>query len=291
MHAFLPMLAVAALTGLFGLPIAGAEPQTVWETPAVLSKPESVAWDARRQVYYVSNINGEATEASGAGFLSRLGPDGTVLEREWVTGLNAPKGLLVVGEVLYVAEVGGLVEVDLERGAVAARHAAPGSQFLNDLAVDGEGRVYVSDLFTDTVWRLAEGRLEPWLATAELLGPNGLHVDGERLYVAAWGRRLEGFQTETPGHLLVVSLADGTVGALGEGTPIGHLDGLEPLGEDGFLVSAWKEGLLMEVSAEGRARVLADLGQGSADLEYRPEENLAIVPLMNQNRVRALRLK
>jgi len=65
----------------------------VWESEAALKTPESVRFDAKRKVLYVSNIDGEPWAADGKGSIAKVGLDGKVIAAEWVTGLDCPKGL------------------------------------------------------------------------------------------------------------------------------------------------------------------------------------------------------
>lgn len=262
----------------------------VWESPAELAKPESVVWDGKRSVYFVSSINGDATEASGTGFISKLGPNGEILQREWARGLNAPKGLALADNRLFVAEVGALVEIDADTGRIVARHKAEGSRFLNDVALDARGRVYVSDMMTDTLWRLDRGAFEPWLKSERLAGPNGLLVVGDALVVGSWGRMIDGFRTDVPGHLLVVSLVDKTLRDLGDGQPFANVDGVESDGAGGYFLTDWMAGRLLHVPATGALHTVLQLQQGTADLNVRLDQQLAVIPLMNENKVAAFRL-
>ena len=75
---------------------------------------------------YVSNVNGEANAADGNGYISKLSVQGEVQEKEWVTGLNAPKGLALHDGNLYVSDIDELVVIDTASGEITARHEAPG---------------------------------------------------------------------------------------------------------------------------------------------------------------------
>jgi hypothetical protein len=68
-----------------------------------------------------------------------------MIEPEWVTGLDAPKGMAQYGNTLYVADVDRLVAVDTASGEITGTWAAEDAQFLNDVAVDKSGRVFVSN--------------------------------------------------------------------------------------------------------------------------------------------------
>ena len=94
--------------------LAHAEkPTLAWETDAGFKQPESTVYDADRDVLYVSNINGQGTDKDGNGYISKVALDGTVTESEWVTGLDGPKGLAIVGDKLYVSDITALVEIDI----------------------------------------------------------------------------------------------------------------------------------------------------------------------------------
>lgn len=267
-----------------------AEPVKLWELKG-LAAPESALPDAAAGVVYVSNINGQPLDKDGNGYISKVSLDGKMLAEKWVTGLNAPKGLVLSGGKLYVTDIDHLVEIDTASGKITGSFEAPGAKFLNDPAVDAAGNVYASDILTNVIWRLSGGKLEAWLTSEALLNPNGLFVDGDTLIVAAWGKMTDGFATKTPGHLLAVSLKDKSVKDLGNGTPIGNLDGLEPLDAESFLVTDWMAGKLFKIARSGDATVLLTLSPGSADLGYVPATKTVLIPLMKDNALVAFKLE
>jgi sugar lactone lactonase YvrE len=198
-----------------------------------------------------------------------------------VTGLNAPKGLVMDGDTLYVSDIDRLVAIVVAAGEVAGTWAAEGAQFLNDTAVDGEGRVFVSDMATNRIYVLDGGSLSVFLEGEALEHPNGLLVEDGRLLVATWGPGLQAdFSTEAPGRLLAVDLATKAIAPVGPGERIGNLDGLVPDGQGGWLATDWIAGALWRIAPDGSSEQLLDLDQGSADLEYLPEANLALIPMM-----------
>lgn len=288
LHALALALACALAT-----PAATAERyalEPAWETPPGLANPESALYDAAADVIYVSNVNGGATDLDGNGFISLVTPDGRIAELKWVEGLHAPKGLGLAGGKLYVADLGALVEIDVAHRAISQRYPAPESKFLNDVAIGPDGAVYVSDMLTDTLYRLQGGRFEPWVTDEALTFPNGLHAEADRLVVAAWGViDGEGFATSRPGHLKAVSYADGGLSDIGT-TPIGNLDGLEPDGAGGYLATDWMAGKLLAIDAQGNAETLLTLTQGTADIGLIPERDLVLIPMMNDGKLAAYRL-
>jgi hypothetical protein len=263
----------------------------LWEATG-LKTPESALPDLGGAFAYVSNVNGKPTDKDGNGFISKVSlKDGKVTELEWVKGLNGPKGMALSDGKLYVADIDQLVAIDPANGKIVARFDAPGAKFLNDVTADGKGSVYVSDSTTSTIWRLADGKLEKWLEGEALKFPNGLHAQGDKLIVAGWGAPGTSAEKSDPANLLEVSTADKSVKNLGDGTAVGNLDGIEPLGNGNYLVTDWVAGALYEIEPGGKAKQLLDLNQGSADIAYVPSQHLLLIPMMMDNKVAAYRVK
>jgi sugar lactone lactonase YvrE len=257
-----------------------------------LKAPESVVFDAENKALYVSNIVGEPAAKDGEGFISKLSMDGEVDAAGWVTGLHAPKGMVLSGGTLYVTDIDRLIAIDVAAGKVTGSWAAEGAQFLNDPAVDEQGRVFASDMLADRIYVLEGDSLSVWLEDQELQHPNGLAVEDGQLIVAAWGRDIQpDFTTKTPGHLLTIDLESKAIASYGSGQPIGNLDGLEPDGQGGWLVTDWIGGALYRVQPDGSFEQLLDLAAGSADLEYVADENLALIPMMLDGTLTAQRIE
>lgn len=265
-----------------------AELKEVWRAEG-LRQPESVLFDPERNVLYVSNVDGGPTDKDGKGYIAKLTPDGKVETAEWVTGLNAPKGLGLYGDRLYVADVDRLVVIDIGTGEISKVYEAPDAKFLNDIAVDKDGRVFVSDTLTDTIYALDGDTFGVWLNSGDLAAPNGLYADNDKLIVASWGKGE--MMSAKPDHLRTVDLDSKEIANLGDGTPIGNLDGLAPDGNGDFLVTDWVAGALFRVEPSGKAEKLLDLNQGTADLFYRHDEKLVMIPFMNDGVLVAYRLE
>lgn len=264
---------------------ASAEPAKLWETSG-FQNPESALPDPAGGVIYVSNVAGGPLDKDGNGYISKLSPDGKITTEKWVTGLDAPKGLARAGGKLYVTDIDQLVEIDIATGKIAARYPAAGSKFMNDAVADGEGRIYATDTAGNAIWRLDNGTFEKWLETPDLKGPNGILVEGDKLLIAGWGIDMQpDFSTKTPGNLLTVNLADKKIADLGNGTPIGALDGLEPFDAESFIVTDWMAGKVYQIARSGEAKELLSLGQGTADLTYDRDTRTAIIPLMVEGKV------
>ncbi|TIS74457.1 MAG: hypothetical protein E5W94_24745, partial [Mesorhizobium sp.] len=98
------------LLGVAGSPATAEE---VWSLDG-LKAPESVLFDTKRNVFYVSNIVGEPAGKDGIGYLSKVSPDGKLQTAEWVTGFNAPKGLVMQGDTLFVTDIDRLMALNVE---------------------------------------------------------------------------------------------------------------------------------------------------------------------------------
>jgi len=243
-------------------------------------QPESAIMDAKNNVLYVSNINGKPTDKDGNGFISKVSPDGKILKLKWIEGLNAPKGLAIYGGKLYAADIDDLVEIDIATGKKKSYHAE-GATFLNDVAADKDGNIYVSNTFGfSAIYRLSHGKLKTWMKTEQLEMPNGLTVVGDKLMVASWGKGLnpETFATKTLGHLLQVNIADQTITPLT--MPAGNLDGIEPT-LHGYLLTDWLSGKLRYYSTKRTTlEEVTTLPKGSADLCFVRKTKTVYIPLM-----------
>ncbi|MDX2307011.1 MAG: hypothetical protein NW216_02100 [Hyphomicrobium sp.] len=271
-------LSIAALAALVSSAAALAGPKVatkLWETTG-FKNPESALFDAGGGTLYVSNVNGEPLAKDGNGFISKVAPDGTITTLEWVKGFDGPKGLAKVGGKLYVSDIDQLVEIDIATAAIVARYPAKDAKFMNDVAADSAGNVYVSDTGTSTIWRLSGGAFEIWLADPKLENPNGLLVEGDKMLVASWG----GGSPDKPSRMFTVDLATKAIAPHGLGEPIGNLDGLEPDGDGGYFLTDWVAGNFHRVGRKGKVRLLMDLGQGAADLGYDPATKTVYVPQM-----------
>ena len=253
--------------------------EKMWMSAPVLRVPESVLYDTVRDVIYVSNIDGRPDAHDGKGFIALLGPEGKVRRREWVTGLDAPKGLGFFGERLYVSDINVLVEIDIPTAKVVKRYEASEAVFLNDVAVDAEGRVYVSDMGASAVYRLENGRFSLWVKDPRLNGPNGL--------LAEKGRLLAGLKDR------IVSI-DPVSGEIRDYIlHTGSIDGLEADGHGGYLISDWR-GHVYRVDTTGQKELWLDTtpaGMQAADIDVVAGRSLLLVPTFRDNRVAAYRIK
>lgn len=286
-------ISVAIAASFLHIPVAQAEggATKLWELGG-FANPESALFDAERGIVYVSNVAGDPTGKDGVGYISRISPAGEMLEAEWVTGMNAPKGLILSGGTLYVSDIDQLVAIDVDSGEITNRWDAEGAIFLNDTAVDESGRIYVSDMIAEAIYVLDGDALSVLAKGEELAHPNGLKIADGQLIVATWGRDLQAdFSTLVPGSLLSIDLDSKDISALGSGEGVGNLDGLEQDGAGNWLATDWVNGALLRIKPDGSHEMLVDLDMGSADLGYIPADKVAIVPMMMNNSLLAYKVE
>ncbi len=254
----------------------------VMETGKAFQTPESVVYDPVRNVLYVSNFDAyDNAAADGGQYLSKVSVTGEIEALRWVTGLDNPRGMLLHADTLYVAEGRSLVVLNVATRQIVARHDVPDARFLNDIARDATGALYISDSEANRIYRFANGEFEDWLSGEEIGNPNGLHVQEKRLLVANNADHcVKSVDLETR--------EIGTVARLGPGL----IDGIRTDRGGNVIVSHW-EGRIYRVSPSGEIEKLLDTsvpGVYSADIEYVSERGLLVVPTFYDNRLVAYRL-
>lgn len=252
-----------------------------WETPAELKEPESVIYDQDNDVLYVSNINDPAAGKDGNGSIGRVSLDGEVQEVEWVKGgMDSPKGLGLSDGLLYVADLTKVVVIDTKEGKVVRNIEVDDAGMLNDITVDAQGGVYVSDSDKKRIYKINDNKAEVWLEKEQFQKPNGLLAHEDNFYMMDMNAGI--FYEVNKDDKSLRKIADGLVGG----------DGIIPVGDD-FIISNWN-GELNYVSADGQVKKLVDTKDekvNAADIAYIPEQNLLLVPTFFANKVVAYEVK
>ena len=271
---------------------AQAEVKEIWRLGG-FAHPESVKYDPVHGVYYVTSINGGPLDKDGNGYISKVSTEGKMITQHWIDGaLNGPKGIVIQGTKMWVTDIDQIVEIDTNKGAITHKYDAPGALFLNDPAVDEDGNVYATDTGKGTIWKLSKGKMELWYNTPDTFLVNGARVIwGNKLLVAGWGRgQNDDGTTKTLGNLFTVDLKTKAYKDLGDGRPVGNIDGLERDFHGGFLITDFVKGGMLDVRKDGSFKMLMPMKSGSADLDEMDYGHLAIVPHMLENEVAAYRI-
>ena len=255
---------------------------------AGLSVPESFIVDYETGSYFISNINGKPTEKNNSGFITKLNPDGTVSEKKFVQGgkkgvtLHAPKGLMVSDDTLYVTDIDHVRGFDKKSGAhkvtIDLRSFKP--KFLNDLAQDYVGRIYVTDMGTNRIFMIdpAEGnKVKVFASGPELASPNGLNFSGVR-------RKLI-FASSATGELYWLDENGKAIKFDTKKKLASGLDGIDFDGEGNLYVSTFTGGIIYRISRQGEVKQFVTDLVTPADISLDTINRLILVPSFSGNRV------
>lgn len=269
---------LALLIAVFGSVRAQkATVQKLWATDTILKVPESVLVDDKENCIWVSNIDGASTAKDGKGSISKLSKTGSPINLEWATGLNAPKGMAKYKQELYVADLTELVVIDIKKAVIIKKIPIEGSVFLNDVTVNNNGAVFVSDSRTGKVHRYENN-----IVTTEienLQGPNGLLSLDDQLLIL------------DKGSLLSLT-AGGAISKIMDGMDP-STDGIEKVAPNQYIVSCWN-GIVYYVVAGAQKITLFDTRTekiNSADIGYDAKNKIIYVPTFLKNSVVAYQLQ
>jgi sugar lactone lactonase YvrE len=252
--------------------------EKLWETDSVLKVPESVFFDGDAKILYATNIDGtDPWGKDGKGSVAKVGLDGKVIATEWVSGLNAPKGMGLYKGKLYVADLNELVVIDIAGGKIDKRIAVTGAEGLNDVSVSKGGTIYVSDSKLKKIFIVKDGISELFLDN--LKGPNGVLMRGDDFYLLDAGGMYKMNKDKT-----LTMITDGMEG----GT-----DGIENISGNDFIISCW-QGVVWYVSADGSKQQLLDSRpdkKNTADIGMDAKNKIIYVPTFWRNTIVAYRVK
>ncbi|MFD0748728.1 ATP-binding protein [Mucilaginibacter calamicampi] len=264
------LFAVAAVTAS-----AQHKVEKLWETEPLIKVPESALFT--KSGIYVSIIDGQPWEADGKGGIGKVGANGKIINADWITGLNAPKGMAIVGDLLYVADIHDVVAISISKGKIDHKIAVPESGGFNDVTADKNGTVWVTDSQKGAIYKV-QGKTAT-LFMDNLRGINGIKAIDDKLYVLT-GKEM--FVTDA-------SKNKTTIVALEQGG-----DGIEPVGNGDFIVTAWSGYMYYVNTAKGTKDLLLDTHTGNsktADIGYDPATKTIYVPTFSANSIAAYKLQ
>ena len=265
-----------------------------------MKTPESVRYDPELDVYYISNINGNPSQHDNNVFIAILRADSTgaparILVQGGKNGvtLDAPKGLALSGDTLWVADIDHVRAFDRKTGAKLADIdlTSQKATFLNDVAIGGDGAVYVTDTGiafsatgsqthpgTDQIFRISGGRATA-LRPDSLYAPNGITWDKANGRFILGGFAAKAVQAWKPGDKQPTPIVDGP----------GQYDGVEVLSDGRILVTSWADGTV-DVVQNGKLSKLIGNVAGPADIGVDTKRNVLAVPRFNDDKVEFFRI-
>ncbi|OUS01014.1 hypothetical protein A9Q86_09730 [Flavobacteriales bacterium 33_180_T64] len=246
-----------------------------------LTHCESAVYDVENNIIYASLIG---NSEDGDGSIATVNMDGKLINAKFINGLNDPKGIAITKDRLYVSDVTELVEADLATGTIIKKYTLDGIQFLNDIAIDDAGNVFVSDTSTSEIYRLdKEGHFSLWLAEIALDNPNGLLIQDNIMYVASWGSQPNG------GRVSRIDMVTKSIDSIS--SIIGNLDGIRFYDENHMIISDWNSGNIHLIDHDGNTEQVLQVGQSVGDIAYIKEKDLLLLPMNKQSRLLFYKLK
>lgn len=256
----------------------------VWETDSVMKVPESVLLDTNTQQLFVANINGKPTAKDGNGFISILNLDGSVKTLEFATGMDAPKGMAIYDNKLYVSDINTLRVVDLTSGKIIENYPIEEAKFLNDVTVTKDGTVFVSDFSgaNNAIYKLTNKKMTKWMDSKNLFGqrPNGLWMEENSLVIGT----KEGTIFKADFKTKKMQVYNANVGVNG-------IDGILPFDENSYISSDWA-GRVFISSNEKSEKIIDGSAQkvNAADIWYDQKSNMLYIPTFFDNRILAYKI-
>lgn len=248
----------------------------LWETDSVLKTPESALFDETRNVIYVSNVNLNPRKKDGNGFISKLKKDGSIIEVEWIKNMSSPKGLGLFGKTLYVTDVDEVITIDVDKGAIIKKYPVADAGMLNDISIDTDGTVFITDMDTGKILILKDDTISLW--KSEIDKPNGVFVEDSRILIASADGKFTAYD-KTSKEATVIC----------EGVNRG--DGVEIMNSGNYLVSDWTGELFL--INKGELTSLLSTKENNiqtADIGLIKGENIVLIPTFFNNKLVAYKV-
>ncbi|MEM9820929.1 MAG: hypothetical protein AAF985_07645, partial [Bacteroidota bacterium] len=219
----------------------GPAPEKISKEISGFAAPECIV--SHRKMLYVSNVGVLApTKKDGDGFISRMDLDGNVDKLKWVEGLDAPKGMAIKDQVLYVTDIDRVKGFQLPDGnqVFDLDFSKDGVQFLNDITLGKDGVLLVSETILGKVFEVNTDGAGTYAALdiqGDIGGANGLFFDAKtnQLFLNSYGTNNE---ANGATGLINMGSKEKRFKALGEHR--GYMDGLLVLGSL-VVGSDWKK--------------------------------------------------
>jgi hypothetical protein len=196
--------------------------------------------------------------------------------------LHAPKGLAIVGDTLFVADIDSVRAFHRTTGQPLGARGVPGASFLNDLATGPDGTLYVTDsglgagfapTGTDAVYRFGPQGVARLASGESLARPNGVAASAGDLFVVPFG-----------GNSIIRLPPGGGAPSTVVELPAGQLDGVIWVTDGVFLVSSWESSTVYIVRV-GSIEPVVENVESPADIGWDARRQRVLIPVFNGNRI------
>ena len=254
-----------------------AQMELVWENDSIARKPECIVYDESRDCLYVSNFNGNPKNGSNynSDNVCCINLQGEVINSEMIPNLSAPTGMCINNDKLFVVERFGVVQFDLKSKTVDQRYFIKTMGFLNDVTVDNDGNIYVTESNDSTIYCIQNGKVDKWLLSKDIYRANGILFDNGRLIIGI----------NSVNQLKSIDIKDKNISVIAD-MGEGIIDGIKKY-KDGYFVSHY-EGNLYYVDSEGTITELLntrDKKISCADFEFIESKMLFAIPALKNSSV------
>jgi hypothetical protein len=258
-----------------------------------LESPQSFLADPATNSYFISNVNGEPTARDNNGFITKLNGNAEIVGFKFIAGdrngttLHAPKGMALIENTLYVADLDTLRAFDKNTGHIIASvtfpapNSSPGPMSLFDIAAGKEGVLYVSDMAGNTIYQVDtahQHRVSVLVHDDRLAGPAGLavHPKTGHLVAVSWNK----------GHIMDIT-PDGIVTELVSNSfftsRFQNLSGVDFDRWGNMYVSDLTKGKVWRMQPNKKFQVIAEYLPAPADIGIDRVNNLILVPYVQAN--------
>jgi sugar lactone lactonase YvrE len=213
--------------------------------------------------------------------VSKANLQGEILKFDWINNLTSPTGICIFNDKLYIVDRFGVVEYDLKTDKISNKYFIKTVNFLNDITVDSDGNIYVSESDTNVIYRIKNREVEKWLDSVAVSRPNGVLFDDGKIIVGV----------NSDNCLKAVNISNKEITQIAHLGP-GIIDGIKKCG-DGYLVSHFLGNLYL-VKPTGEVKELLNTRDAKiniADFEYIADKGLIIIPAMQNNKLLGYQFK
>ena len=254
-------------------------------------KPESFIVDPDTGEYFVSNVNGVPIEMDKNGYITKLDKNLKIIKQEFIKSsdggvdLNAPKGLAIIGDILYVTDIVSIRGYNKKTGENVADISLKdkGADFLNDITADKYGNLFASDMNANIIFKIDTvngNKISEFFKGDALERPNGLVFDTKTgdLIVASF-----------EGKILNIS-KDGKIASYIEKNFVA-LDGIDFDNDGNLYVSSFQEGEIYKITPDKQVTTIKKGLKSPADISVDKAKNLLLIPLMGADKIETFDLK